>query len=122
MSPSIAATGCIEIPAERHAAAHAALRSLAPSRGLQPRAAAGDLTSFLVQAGFIVTFDAGAIDGIEFDSARVRIDPLATLRTLAPFIEPGGEIEASGDDDEEWRYLFDGAAMRIEPFPPPAGA
>lgn len=34
--------------------------------------------------------------------------------TLAPFIEAGGSIEWRGEDGKKWRYLFDGAAMKIQ--------
>lgn len=50
----------------------------------------------------------GAIVGVDYWEDRQEYRTGALWRILAPFIDDGGWIDYRGEDDEHWRYRFQG--------------
>jgi hypothetical protein len=73
--------------------------------------------SSLVEALAAFRFEAaltpdGDILGVSLAGChRSQGDERHLWATLAPFVEPGGELLWHGEDDRIWRWTFDGRAM-----------
>ena len=64
----------------------------------------------LERLGFDVTVDEdGDITNVFYDSKLGQEELF--LATLAPFIEDGSIIEWKGEEDERWRWVFEGGEM-----------
>ena len=55
--------------------------------------------------------DAGDILGIDFESERLGQEDIL-FAALAPFVTAGSFIQMLSEDGEQWRWVFDGEAMR----------
>lgn len=69
-----------------------------------------DVKVFLEAVGFMVGVDAdGDITRLDYDSKTGQEELLFTV--IAPFIESGSEVEWSGEDGEQWRWIFENGKM-----------
>jgi hypothetical protein len=61
----------------------------------------------------------GDIIGLEFDGEKIG-DEETLFEAIAPAVEKGSYIQASGDDGEIWRWVFDGeTCTAVSPTWPP---
>lgn len=69
-----------------------------------------NVVEFLKAAGFEVTLDENDdIINLSYDSKTGQEDLYLTV--MAPFIEDGSSIEWCGEDDQQWRWSFEGGKM-----------
>ena len=54
----------------------------------------------------------GNIVGIEFTGEKLGDDIETLFNAIAPYVQAGSYIQMSGEEGEQWKYVFDGASMR----------
>jgi hypothetical protein len=64
--------------------------------------------------GLDVDGQTGDVTDIQFEDEKYR-DNEDILRVVAPFVVPGSSICMLGEDDEAWRWYFDGQEMVTQP-------
>ena len=57
-----------------------------------------------------ISEDTGDLVELNFDGEKLGNDEIL-LEAIAPFVEPGGYLEMSGEDDALWRWKFDGKKL-----------
>lgn len=110
MGYQIDAGGPITIPASKHADALQALRDAGLDAGTSDTlrsAIAGDDGS--TATDWWPTFDqqTGDLIWLQYSGNQTGTED-DVLGALAPFVEPGGYIDFTGEDNEHWRHRFNG--------------
>ena len=61
----------------------------------------------------VFTPDGDLIGVVLEGCSRSRGDELHFWKAMAPFVQPGGEMDWYGEDDAVWRWRFDGRDLEV---------